>query len=185
MERGSLHRAFMWARSWKFVVTILSGALNPQQDFLEREKIKRVTSDRSLLWRSHDCSERRFTCRAAWRQIRYPSWSDFETARPALGKESVDIVGDDTAKVPLGARPRIALLSQIETSTKEQVSDTQNRAWITECLAGTTGIIGAVPYSIGNKTLGDKGFPNLWQQAPKRRRVFLSFTRLEIKEAEK
>ena len=102
-----------------------------------------------------------------------------------LEKEGIDIVGGNTAKVPLGARPRIALLYQMKTNTEVQLPDTENQAWITEFLAGTTGIIGAVQYSINNKSLDDQGFLNIWQQAPQDKRVFLSFTRLDIREAEK
>jgi hypothetical protein len=102
-----------------------------------------------------------------------------------LDEEGIDVIGGDTGQVPLGERPRVALLSNMRINIELLAADYENLVWMRECLSGTIGITAAVSNSTKQHAPNESEFMTAWQQAHQDKRIFLSFTSFDLPHAAK
>jgi hypothetical protein len=93
----------------------------------------------------------------------------------SLDVKGIDVVRGDTAKVPVGSRPRVARLSGMDGGpTHVHVGATP---WMAKFLSGAIGFVGAVKSDGAGAAAATRGeFLAKWDAAPTEKRVFLSFT---------
>jgi hypothetical protein len=101
-----------------------------------------------------------------------------------LDSKGIDVVAGDTSVVPLSKpnRPRIALLAGMPT---ELSIDDKKPPWMKEFVSGTMGIVAGTQISQKGYTAETEDqFLGKWRAAEKDKRVFLSFTSADVKEAQ-
>ena len=105
-----------------------------------------------------------------------------KTLEAPLQKRGIDVVAGDTANHPLGTRPRVARLSGMPTA--KPPAGWKSRPWMKSFEAGRTGFLAAAPGEGRKRARSSSEFLQAWKRAPADQRVFLSFTRKDVRAAE-
>jgi hypothetical protein len=99
-----------------------------------------------------------------------------------LHQNGIDVVTGEVAKVPLGNRPRVVLLSTVSMQKPEHYV---NGEWMQDFLAGKAGVIAGAQSDIPRANLSSEDeFRIVWEQTPQSKRIFISFARADIKVAQ-
>jgi len=102
----------------------------------------------------------------------------------SLHENGIDVVGGDTAALPLGQRPRVARLSGVPIP--QDGTSPPSAPWMRQFLEGAVGFVAAVKPALPPTTAPSTAdeFMARWNAAPREKRVFLSFTSADAHHAQ-